>query len=79
MAMPPKSSELPEPLVMVVPLGGDLVNHHHALKSKSQLHKTGFAEISPQPARIFEIFIAGKFAAAQALDHGIQFFFFQHP
>jgi hypothetical protein len=32
-----------EPLIVVVPFGGDFVNHHHALKSESELHKTSFA------------------------------------
>lgn len=30
-----------QPLVVVIPLGRDLVNHHHALEGKSKLHKTG--------------------------------------
>src|SRR3954469_10872755 len=30
-----------EPLIVVVPFGGDFVNHHHTLKSESELHKTG--------------------------------------
>jgi hypothetical protein len=64
---------------VVVPLGGDFVDHHDALKRESELHKTGFPEISSQPARIFKVLIAGKFAAAQTLDHGIQLFFFQGP
>src|SRR5579872_3628776 len=53
-----------EPLVVVIPLGGDLVNHHDSLKCESELYKTGFPEVSSQPARVFEILVAGKLSIA---------------
>src|SRR5438105_5014405 len=58
-----------QPLVMVIPLGGRFVEHHHALKSKTELNEAGLAEIGAQPAGIFEIFVASEFRVAQALNH----------
>ena len=64
---------------MVVPLGGRLVEHHHALKCKTELHETSLAKIRAEPAGVFEVFVAGEFSIGEALNHAFELFFFKLP
>src|SRR5215469_10549154 len=59
-------------LIVLVPFGGRLVEHHDALKSKSELDESGLTKIRAQPAGVFEVLVAGEVGVREALDHSLE-------
>src|ERR1700724_2766634 len=52
-------------LVALVPLGADLANKHRALISPAQLQVANLAQVSTQPARVFNVFAIGELRVGQ--------------
>src|SRR5713226_3123756 len=51
---------LEDVLVALVPRRGSFVDHHYALLSEAELHKTGLPDVGAQPAGILQFLIAGE-------------------
>src|SRR5216684_2449373 len=66
-------------LVALVPLGADLTNKHRALISPAQLQVANLAQVSTQPARVFNIVAIGELRVGQPLHQFVKLSALEHP
>src|SRR3954470_23388418 len=66
-------------LVALVPFRADLAQKHGTLVGPAQLQVADFADVGPQPSRIFHVIAIGELRIGETLNHFIEFFALQRP